>query len=534
MLALHCQKDAAMPVHRAAYPFTRAKEINLGSGSASLTDRLGGSNQADRFRFQLQNHSRLGLSLGRFKSNLDLQLLNYRGQPIQTSATRQPAETIQADLGSSTYYIRVYSKGRSRTKYRLNLFADSINSLTDNTLANSNAPNLPISSSDPFSSLSPESSFMPSSSTQPIVTLSTTDVNAAETAIGQPENPGEFTITRTGSIDTALTIYYSLGGTASNTSDYFLDSNSFSVTIPSGQSTVALPIHILNDDFAESTESVTMILSSSAEYALGGSTAGTVMIADNDMTSTTGSFKIQFDYRYDSSGWFTPERKAALETAASVWEKIILDEFQDVPTGTPLRVTNPETDEIYTIAADVPIDDVLVFVGAKNIDGNSGTLAYAGATATYDLGSSLDTRYNGASFEPWTGYITFDGTEGWFFDSTPETANDIPFDDSDFISVALHEIGHILGFSAGIPAFDRFLVNNTFTGSNARAANGGNAIPLAVDASHIQDGYQFSGSGETLMDPTSFAGTRKLPTAIDAGILDDMGYTINYGAVFQN
>lgn len=530
---MHCQKDAAMPGNR-------AREIQFGSGSASLSERLGGSNQADRFWFQLQNQSRLGLSLSRFKSNLDLQLLDRRGQVIQTSATRQPAEAIKTDLDSGTYYVRVYSRGRSRTKYHLNLFADSLNGLTDNSLTNSNlseinnAPDLPIDSSDPFNDPSHESSFTPSFSTQPIVTLSTTDANAAETAIGQASNPGEFTITRTGSTDTPLTIYYSLGGTASNNSDYFLGSNSFSVTIPTGQSTVTLPLQILDDNFAESTESITLVLSPLAEYALGGSTAGTVIIADNDTTPANSSFKIQFDYRYDSSGWFTPERKAALEAAANIWEKIILDEFQDVPTGTPLRVTNPETDEIYTIAADAPIDDLLVFVGAKYIDGNSGTLAYAGTTATYDLGSSLDTRYNGASFEPWTGYITFDGAENWFFDSTFQTANDIPFDDSDFISVTLHEIGHILGFSEGIPAFDRFLANNTFTGSSARAANGGNAIPLAADASHIQDGYQFSGSGETLMDPTSFAGTRKLPTAVDAAILDDIGYTINYGAVFQN
>jgi Bacterial pre-peptidase C-terminal domain len=246
-----------------------------------------------------------------------------------------------------------------------------------------------------------------------------------------------------------------------------------------------------------------------------------------------GSFHIQFDYRFDTQGWFTPTRRASLESAARIWESIIADEFPDTPVGTATPyVLNPETDEyvgsnnIFT--TDTPIDDVTIFVGARTLGGS--TLAVGSPSGNYNN----EARYNGSDFEPWLGSISFDNSTNWFFDPTPNTATDIPLSQSDFISTAVHEIGHILGFNRSANAFNNFVVNDAFMGANTLAVNGGNPLPLQPGGAHIREGYEFGGSGETLMDPTSSSGGRQLPTMLDAAILDDVGYTINYSAVYRN
>lgn len=246
-----------------------------------------------------------------------------------------------------------------------------------------------------------------------------------------------------------------------------------------------------------------------------------------------GSFHIQFDYRFDTEGWFTPTRRASLESAARIWESIIADEFPDTPVGTATPyVLNPETNEyagtnnIFT--TDTLIDDVTIFVGARTLGG--ATLALGAPSGNY----TNEARYTGSDFEPWLGSISFNNSTNWFFDATPDTATDIPVSQTDFISTAVHEMGHILGFNRSANAFNNLVVNDAFTGANTLAANGGNPLPIQPGGAHIRDGYEFGGSGETLMDPTSSSGSRQLPTALDAAVLDDVGYTINYSAVYRN
>jgi len=249
--------------------------------------------------------------------------------------------------------------------------------------------------------------------------------------------------------------------------------------------------------------------------------------------NAAGSFQIQFDYRFDTQGWFTSARKAALEAAARIWESIIADEFPDIPVGTPTPfVLNPETNEYIgsnnIFNTDTLIDDVTIFVGARTLSG--ATLAVGAPSGNY----TNEARYNGTDFEPWLGSISFDDSTNWFFDPTPNTATDIPLTQNDFISTAVHEIGHILGFNRSANVFNNLVVNDAFTGANTLAVNGGNPLPLQPGSAHIRDGYEFGGSGETLMDPTSSSGGRQLPTILDAAILDDVGYTINYNAVYRN
>ena len=172
---------------------------------------------------------------------------------------------------------------------------------------------------------------------------------------------------------------------------------------------------------------------------------------------------------------------------------------------------------------------MLIFVGADDLD--VGTLAQAGPSGFF----VNNARYTGTDFEPWLGSMSFDRLTNWFFDLTPDTAFDIPANSYDFISVAVHEMGHVLGFTTGINAFDTWRVSNSFNGPNARARNGGVALPLEPGSlSHIRDGYQFGNTGQTLMSPFVGTGKRNLPTILDIAVLDDIGYSVNYSFAAQN
>lgn len=252
-------------------------------------------------------------------------------------------------------------------------------------------------------------------------------------------------------------------------------------------------------------------------------------------------FNIEFDYRFDSQNWFTSERRAALEAAADVWERLLLDDFATTPAGTATPfVRHPEAEQSYVDAlgqpstiytTDAPIDDVVILVGTQSL-GATGSLSLAAASGFFNN----ESRYVGDRFQPWLGSLTVNRDVNWFFDPTPLTDDDIPAGQSDFISTAIHEIGHVLGFSRSIPAFSRYVSpsGDRFIGPQALARTDGLGIPLDTESSHIEDGFELSGSGETALDPVSFRGKRQLPTVLDAAIFDDLGYTVDYSQTAQN
>lgn len=236
------------------------------------------------------------------------------------------------------------------------------------------------------------------------------------------------------------------------------------------------------------------------------------------------SFTLHFDYRFDSTGFFDdPDRRAALEAAAAQWEALIQDDFDEVPTGTTFDIQNPTTLSIETVTLDQPIDDILVFVGARAFD--SSTLAIAGpgggtvAGDIYAARISPDFRGSGAvtDFEPWTGSITFNSGTNWSFDLDGPVAGR-----SDFISVAVHEIGHILGIGTSA-SFDRWITDHHFTGPNATRLNTGNPIPVEDDHAHVEDGFA---DNSVALDPILTVGSRVVLSAFDAAMLADIGYQI--------
>ncbi len=178
--------------------------------------------------------------------------------------------------------------------------------------------------------------------------------------------------------------------------------------------------------------------------------------------------------------------------------------------------------------AEEDIDDVLIFVGCAIVDGGiatSNNTAAIGSVTDPTLQAQLIERYEGADFEPWTGWISFDCGEPWFFDQTPESDDDIPAGVPDFYSTAMHEMGHVLGF--GTAAAFEALVDasaGTFDGMAAVAAHGG-PVPLTSSLVHWDSSLRSDGR-PTLMDPSRTVGTRTPPTTVDVAAFTDLGYEV--------
>ncbi|MFK7998561.1 MAG: hypothetical protein AB8H86_03150 [Polyangiales bacterium] len=273
-------------------------------------------------------------------------------------------------------------------------------------------------------------------------------------------------------------------------------------------------------------------VSDSGSLDAGASDAGSADAPSSDSASAdagAAGIGIAFDYRFDDSGFFTdPARRAALEAAASAWSEILVDEFEDIPAGTTIRTRDPENpgESAMNLTSEEAIDDVLIFVGCASFSGGiaqSSNPAAIGSVTDIALSNRLRERYAGARFQPWTGWISFHCDEPWFYDATPQTDEDIPDNQNDFYSTAMHEIAHVLGFGTS-DAFAALVEEGAFAGPQAMSVFGG-PVPMTADGVHFQSSVLSDGQ-LTLLDESRTIGTRTPPTRLDQAAMSDIGYTL--------
>ena len=112
--------------------------------------------------------------------------------------------------------------------------------------------------------------------TSPISIEPTVDVNGPVAAVS-----GEFTITLSQASASDLTVFYTIGGTAANGTDYTALSDS--VTIPAGQTTATIPVVPLDNGKPNDNEFVTLTLTGTSNPAYtvdSSSSSATVTIID--------------------------------------------------------------------------------------------------------------------------------------------------------------------------------------------------------------------------------------------------------------
>ncbi len=126
------------------------------------------------------------------------------------------------------------------------------------------------------------------------VSISATVPNGSENG----PTDAEFTVSLSQASATNVTVTYSIGGTASNGSDYTAIATS--VVVPAGQLSAVVNIDVSDDLIIESTESVQLTLtgvSGASTAVLNGTTVASASIADNDLTNATVTI-----YANDSAG----------------------------------------------------------------------------------------------------------------------------------------------------------------------------------------------------------------------------------------
>ena len=112
----------------------------------------------------------------------------------------------------------------------------------------------------------------------PIVTVTLDAPTATEAGLV----PAAFRLTRNVVSNEAITVQYSLSGTALNGTDY--TAVPLSATIPGGSADVVVPIMPIDDTVVEANETVLLRLRSGGPYIVGSPSSGTITIVSNDVS----------------------------------------------------------------------------------------------------------------------------------------------------------------------------------------------------------------------------------------------------------
>jgi len=237
----------------------------------------------------------------------------------------------------------------------------------------------------------------------------------------------------------------------------------------------------------------------------------------------------QFDYSYDTLGFFTDSnRRAVLERAGADLASRIQTPLQAIVPGGgnswTARFFHPATGNQITVNnLRVPQDTLLVFVGSQVMSGSEVGFGGPGGYQVAGSSSWLNTvaTRGRSGFSTWGGSVTFSHHHHWYFGTEPSELNSNTLD---FYSVAIHELGHVLGFGTS-SEFAGYLNNGVFTGPTATAVYG-SAPPIEPDQVHWQQGIH-SGGQAVSMQPHLQRNQRVGFSELDYAALRDIGWVIS-------
>jgi len=250
---------------------------------------------------------------------------------------------------------------------------------------------------------------------------------------------------------------------------------------------------------------------------------------------SASAIQIVLDYSYDTGFFAEQARRDLLQTAVDSLGSRLSDNlsaitssgsnnfdaaFSDPSTGGSATQTG------YSVAGDT----MVVFIGSRDLGsstlglGGPGGFGASGSSAFIDTvlgrGQSGALDATPSDFGPWGGAISFNSASNWYFDTDLSTSTDIV--GNDFYSVALHEMGHVLGLgTAG--SWDALV-----SGSDIIGADMG-TVALNGDLAHFANGTLSTVNGvsqEAAMSSSITTGTRKEFTDLDYAALSDIGWQV--------
>jgi len=127
----------------------------------------------------------------------------------------------------------------------------------------------------------------------------TKTISIAKTTDGNEAGPvsSVFTLTRTGDLSSALTVNYTLAGTATPGVDY-TGTTPNSVTFAAGSSTATFTLATIDDSEVDPSETIITKITAPAGYTISGADTATATILDNEFTTYFWD-----DFANNSQGW---------------------------------------------------------------------------------------------------------------------------------------------------------------------------------------------------------------------------------------
>jgi hypothetical protein len=219
------------------------------------------------------------------------------------------------------------------------------------------------------------------------------------------------------------------------------------------------------------------------------------------------AIKIELRYDYDTNGFFNqPGSKEAMRAVADYFETLIHDPLLSINPATDgggtwtAKPRNPSTGlEVSISNLVVPADTIIIFVGARSLQGPLGQGGFGGmsygGSAEWNLrvlgrgqAGATGTSTLRTDFAPWGGSIAFDTEADWNFSTESGQSASFPF-----VSIALHEMGHVLGIGT-CPSWTNKISGGQFTGVRSVAVFGGN-VPLTGTGHWRDDNFCGAGDG---------------------------------------
>ena len=248
---------------------------------------------------------------------------------------------------------------------------------------------------------------------------------------------------------------------------------------------------------------------------------------------------IVLDYTYDTNNFFgaagSPQR-VALQAAATRLQNRLSDTLTAITPDANNTWTavfpNPATGvQVNLPGPTLPQNQILVFAGGRDLTsptlgiGGPGGIGASGFQPFFDSLGRGQVGYNPfaapstqTDFGPWGGAITFDTTgPNWNFALTNPGAGQ-----ADFLSVAEHELAHLLGFGTAY-SFDNLCAGTAFNGPVSNSLVSG--VQVTADHGHWASGTTYQGL-PVAMSPSITIGTRKEFTELDYAGLDDLGWQV--------